>query len=59
MEPGDIIYRERDGVLVVPAAVVEDAFAGAIEKVRTENKVLSALKAGMSTVEAFATFGVM
>lgn len=59
VEPGDVIYGDRDGVLVVPKAAVDDAFAGAFEKVRTENKVLAALKSGMSTVEAFATFGVM
>lgn len=57
--PGDVIYGDRDGVLVVPHAAVAEAFAGAFEKVRAENKVLAALQAGMSTVEAFSTFGVM
>jgi 4-hydroxy-4-methyl-2-oxoglutarate aldolase len=57
--PGDVIYGDRDGVLVVPKAAAEEAFAGALEKVRAENRVLLALQNGMSTAEAFATFGVM
>jgi regulator of RNase E activity RraA len=57
--PGDVIYGDRDGVLVVPAAAVDDAFVGALEKVRGENAVLAALQAGMSTVEAFERFGLM
>jgi regulator of RNase E activity RraA len=56
---GDVIFGDRDGVLVVPKDAVEPAFAGAFEKARTENQVLKALQAGMSTVEAFKTFGVM
>jgi 4-hydroxy-4-methyl-2-oxoglutarate aldolase len=59
VHPGDVIFGDRDGVLVVPQAAVAEAFAGAFEKVRTESKVLEALQAGMSTVEAFAKFGVM
>ncbi len=57
--PGDVVYGDRDGVLIVPQAAVAEAFAGAFEKVRTENKVLEALQQGMSTVEAFRKFGVM
>jgi regulator of RNase E activity RraA len=56
---GDVIFGDRDGVLVVPADAVEPAFAGAFEKARTENRVLKALQSGMTTVEAFEKFGVM
>lgn len=56
---GDVIFGDRDGVLVIPAAVVDDAFAGAFEKAKGENKVLTALQNGMSTVDAFETFGIM
>jgi regulator of RNase E activity RraA len=59
IEPGDLIYGDRDGVLVVPAAALQDAFAGAFEKVRGENQVLEAIQNGMSTAEAFAKFGLM
>jgi len=59
IKPGDVIYADRDGVLVVPADVVEAAFAGAIEKVRGEQKVLTALQNGMGSAEAFRLFGVM
>jgi len=50
---------EMDGVLVVPAEAVNEAFAGAFEKARGENAVLKALEQGMSTVQAFETFGIM
>ncbi len=57
--PGDIVYGDRDGVLIVPRAAAADAFAGAFEKARGESRVLRALQSGMSTVEAFAPFGIM
>jgi regulator of RNase E activity RraA len=59
ISPGDIIYGDRDGVLVVPSVASTEAFSVALEKARSEKLVEQALKDGMSTVEAFATFGVM
>ena len=56
---GDVIFGDRDGVLVVPADIVEEAFSGAFEKAKGENKVLKAPQGGMSTVEAFEKFGIM
>lgn len=56
---GDIIYGDRDGVLVVPKDAVNDAFKGAIEKARGEQLVKQALESGMSTVDAFNKFGIM
>ena len=57
--PGDIIYGDLDGVLVVPRAAEEAAFSGALEKARGEQRVRKAIEEGMSTVEAFRTFGLM
>jgi regulator of RNase E activity RraA len=59
IDPGDILFGDVDGVLVIPRAVEAEAIARAIEKVRAENLVRRAIEAGMSTVEAFAKFGVM
>lgn len=57
--PGDIVFGDLDGVLVIPRAAEEEAIRRALEKANTENKVRDAIRAGMSTVEAFRTFGVM
>ncbi len=57
--PGDVIFGDRDGVLVIPDGAVKEAFSGAIEKARGEKTVLKALQQGMSTQEAFDTFGIM
>lgn len=59
IRPGDIIYGDRDGVLVVPKEAVEEAFSRALEKARGEKLVQQALEEGMTTVEAFRTFGIM
>jgi len=59
IHPGDIIYGDRDGVLVVPKTAVDKAFGGAIEKARGEQLVKKALENGMSTVDAFDKFGIM
>ncbi len=59
IRPGDIIFGDRDGVLVVPREVEQAAFEGAIEKARGEKMVQKALEEGMSTVDAFNKFGIM
>ena len=57
--PGDIVFGDLDGVLVIPRQAEEEAIRRALEKASTENKVRDAIRAGMGTVEAFRTFGVM
>ncbi|HQU60942.1 MAG: RraA family protein [Phaeodactylibacter sp.] len=59
VNPGDIVYGDLDGVLIVPKEAADEAFAGAIEKARGEQLVKKALQEGMSTVEAFHKFGIM
>lgn len=56
---GDLIYGDRDGVVVVPNLAVEEVFSKAIEKARGEKMVRKALEGGMSTIEAFEKFGIM
>lgn len=57
--PGDIVFGDLDGVLIIPRAAEQEAISKALEKVTGENTVRAAILDGMSTVEAFAKFGVM
>ena len=57
--PGDIVFGDLDGVLVIPRAAEDEAIRRALEKASTENRVRDAIRGGMSTVQAFKTFGVM
>ena len=57
--PGDLIFADDEGVLLIPRADEAEAVERAFEKDASENEVATAIKAGMSTQEAFATFGVM
>ncbi|MEI3850754.1 MULTISPECIES: RraA family protein [unclassified Ensifer] len=59
IRPGDILFGDRDGVLVIPREAEREAIALALEKAETESKVRLAIEAGMSTVDAFERFGVM
>ena len=59
VNPGDIIFGDMDGVVVIPQEVEKEAFVNALEKVKGENQVRDAIRAGMSTVEAFKKYGVM
>lgn len=56
---GDLVFADEEGVLIVPQEIEEKAVQLALVKVSTENKVATALEAGMSSKEAFDTFGVM
>jgi regulator of RNase E activity RraA len=57
--PGNLIFGDREGVLVIPAEVEAEAIEAALAKVSTENRVAIAIRGGMSAREAFETFGVL
>ena len=57
--PGDLIFGDREGVLVIPAQVEGEAVAGALAKASEESKVAIAIRGGMSAREAFERFGVL
>lgn len=59
IEPGDVIFGDRDGVCVVPRAAEEEVFRRALEKARKEGLVERAIRDGMGAREAFNKFGVM
>jgi regulator of RNase E activity RraA len=57
--PGDIVFGDVDGVCIIPVGVRDDVFRQAFEKVRGENQVRTALRAGMTAVEAFKQYGIL
>ena len=59
VNPGDIVFGDIDGVLVIPQHKEREILEKAYEKATGEQKVEAAIKNGMSTVEAFDHFGIM
>lgn len=57
--PGDLIFGDMDGVLVIPRSAEREAIVRAVEKVAKENTVRTAIEKGMSAAGAFAKYGVM
>jgi 4-hydroxy-4-methyl-2-oxoglutarate aldolase len=59
IEPGALLFGDREGVLVIPRDAEDEAIRRSLEKVKTEGEVGRAIRAGMSTAEAWAKYGVM
>ncbi|MBQ7161949.1 MAG: RraA family protein [Clostridia bacterium] len=59
IESGDILFGDIDGVLVIPRAHEKEILQAAYEKATGEKTVGTAIKNGMSVVEAFAKYGIM
>ena len=57
--PGDLIFGDIDGVLVVPGKVEKEAVERALEKARKEKSVRKEIENGMSSTEAFRKYGVL
>jgi 4-hydroxy-4-methyl-2-oxoglutarate aldolase len=57
--PGDLIFGDREGVLVIPSEVEGEAVAAALAKASMESKVATAIRGGMSAREAFERFGAL
>jgi 4-hydroxy-4-methyl-2-oxoglutarate aldolase len=57
--PGDFILADYEGVVVIPAAIVDDVRVQCMEKLQGENTVRDALAAGRSPREVFDEFGIL
>ena len=57
--PGDLVFGDSDGVVVVPRAVEDQVLKAAFEKAAEEKKVREALKNGMSATAAFQKYGIL
>ncbi|MCA8984960.1 MAG: RraA family protein [Planctomycetaceae bacterium] len=57
--PGDLVFADRDGVVVVPREIEHEAIARAWEKVHAENITRDAIRAGMPAVAAYEKYGVL
>jgi 4-hydroxy-4-methyl-2-oxoglutarate aldolase len=59
VRPGDWVYGDIDGLVVVPAGLAEEAFRLALVKARGENRVRDELARGRGVREVFAEFGIL
>lgn len=59
IRPGDLIFGDVDGVLVIPRDYEKDIIHQSLEKALGEQTVRKAIESGMSAVEAFKTYGIM
>ncbi len=57
--PGDLIFGDADGVVVVPQAIEAEVLAAAFEKLKGEKSTLADLRAGISLGEVFAKYGIL
>jgi regulator of RNase E activity RraA len=59
INPGDIVFGDRDGVIIIPKDTEKEAFERAFVKVRGEKFVAQALRNGESAVSTFDRYGIM
>jgi regulator of RNase E activity RraA len=59
VRPGDLVFGDIDGIVVVPQHLAEAALARALEKVQGENTVREELAQGRSVREVFAQYGIL
>ena len=59
VNPGDIVFGDMDGVVVIPRQVEQEVVRKALEKAKGEKLVRAAIEAGMSSTEAFKKYGIL
>jgi len=59
INPGDLVFADLDGVLIVPKELEEEVIGLALEKVRGEKTVRKEIENGMSATEAFRKYGIL
>lgn len=59
IEPGDLIFGDSDGVVVVPSERAAEVVAGAFAKRASERQFIDAVLGGSTATQAYAKYGVL
>jgi len=59
VNPGDIIFADIDGIVVIPEKLADEVFEKAFKKLSGENKVREELKKGRSLKEVFREYQIL
>ena len=59
VEPGDIVFGDVDGALIIPQKLEEEVFEKALKKAAGEKMVRRAIEGGMTATEAFEKYGIL
>lgn len=59
VKPGDLVFGDLDGVLVIPAEHEREVVERALEKARGEKLVRKEIEGGLSSTAAFAKYGIL
>jgi len=59
ISPGDLIFGDQDGVVVIPQKYEDEVLQRALTKATGEKVVRKEIEAGMSSTEAFCKYGIL
>lgn len=59
INPGDLVFADLDGVLIIPKELECEVVRKALEKARGEKLVRKEIENGMSSTDAFAKYGIL
>jgi regulator of RNase E activity RraA len=59
VQPGDLVFGDLDGVVIVPKAVEAEVVERALGKARGEKLVRKEIEAGLSSTAAFKKYGIL
>ena len=59
VEPGDLVFGDFDGVLIIPRKHEAEVIRKALEKARGEKLVRKEIEGGMSSTAAFKKYGIL
>ncbi len=59
ISPGDLVFGDLDGVVIIPRRHEEEVIEKALEKASRENEVRKDIEGGMSATDAFKKYGIL
>lgn len=59
VNPGDLVFGDLDGVVIVPRSVEREVITAALQKAAGENLVRKEIENGMSSTDAFKKYGIL
>jgi regulator of RNase E activity RraA len=59
ISPGDLLFADADGLVIVPQAVEAEVLEKAWEKATAENRVRDEIRAGAKAADVFRKYGVL